>query len=272
VNPPSALRIFVKTVIARAYPRVVGANRERSWVIVGVALPLLGTLAMVLVYRGLQAPQEYLGFVVLGGAMLAFWQSVLFTMATQFSWERESGMLELYTIAPTGFPAILLGMALGAMVTTATRAAAVIAAGSLIFGVTYHLEGLPPALGVFGVTLVALYCLGMLLASLFLFYSREAWHLSNGLQEPVYLLSGLFFPVRALGAYVGGAASLIPLTLGLDAIRQLLLPQTPRFLSPLVETLALVAQTLVYAALAQAALQVMEARARREARFILRGA
>lgn len=272
MNTPSALRIFIKTVIARAYPRVVGANRERSWIIVGVVLPLLGTLAMVLVYRGLQAPREYLGFVVLGGAMLAFWQAVLWTMATQFSWERENGTLELYTMSPASLAAILLGMAVGSMLTTATRAAAVIAAGSLLFGVTYQLGGLVPALGIFLLTLAALYCLGILLASLFLFYGREAWHLSNGLQEPVYLLSGLFFPVRTLGAYVGGAASLIPLTLGLDAIRQLLLPQTPQFLSPLLETLALAVQTIAYAALAQAALQFMEARARRDARLILRGA
>ena len=34
----------------------------------------------------------------------------------------------------------------------------------------------------------ALYALGMTMASLFLLYGREAWHLNNALQEPMYFL------------------------------------------------------------------------------------
>lgn len=225
---------------------------------------------MVFVYQGLQAPRQYLGFVVLGGVMMSFWQNVLWSMAAQFSWERDNGTLEIYTMSPTSFVPILLGMALGAMVTTSLRAAVVVSTGSILFGVTYHISGLLPALGVFVLTLAALYCLGMLLASLFLFYGREAWHLTNGLQEPVYFLSGFYFPVRSLGAYVGGAASLIPLTLGLDAIRQFLLPQTPQFLPPQWELLTLGALTLAYAFLAHRALLFLEARARQEGRLITR--
>ncbi len=191
-------------------------------------------------------------------------------MAAQFNWDRDNGTLELYTISPTSFVPVLLGMALGAMFTTCIRAAVVVGAGSLLFGVTYQLSGLLPALGVFILTLAALYCLGMLLASLFLFYGREAWHLTNGLQEPVYFLSGFYFPVRSLGAYLGGAASLIPLTLGLDAIRQFLLPETPQFLSTHREALALAALTVVYAFLAHRALLLLEARARRDGRLITR--
>ncbi len=237
-----------------------------------IAFPLVGTIAMVLVYQALKAPRQFLGFVVLGGAMMAFWQNVLWSMAAQFNWDRDNGTLELYTISPASFVPILLGMALGAMFTTSIRAAVVVASGSLLFGVAYQSAGAVAALAVFLLTLSALYCLGMLLASLFLFYGREAWHLTNGLQEPIYLLSGLYFPVRALGAYVGGAASLIPLTLGLDAIRQLLLPQTPQFISPAWETLALIALLVVYAFLAHRALLLLEHRARREGKLITRWA
>jgi ABC-2 type transport system permease protein len=189
-------------------------------------------------------------------------------MATQFSWDRDNGTLELYAISPTTFEAVLMGMAVGAMFTTTIRAGAVLLIGSLLFGVSYSLSGILPAIGVFLLTLTALYCLGMLLASLFLFYSREAWHLSNALQEPVNFLSGLYFPVKALGAYVGGAASLIPLTLGLDAMRQVLLPGTPRFLAPEWEALAVAVQIPIFAFLAYSSLRFMEARARREGKLI----
>lgn len=266
----SPLRIFLKTIAARAYPRVMAANRQKTWVFFDLAFPMVGALAMVLVYQGLHAPRQYLGFVVMGGAMLAFWQNVLWTMAAQFSWDRGNGTLELYVISPTTFEGVLLGMALGSMFTVTLRAGAILLLGSLLFGITYTAGGTLPAIGVFLLTLAALYCLGMLLASLFLFYGREAWHLSNAMQEPVNFLSGLYFPVHALGAYVGGAASLVPMTLGLDAMRQLLLPGTPAFIPAGVETALVAAQIPIFAVLAGASLRYMEARARTEGKLVTR--
>ena len=264
----SAFDIFRRSIAARAYPRVVGIARSFSWVFFDFAFPLVGTFTMVFVYQGLHAPRIYLGFVVMGGAMLAFWQNVLWSMATQFSWDRDNGTLELYAISPTSFEAILLGMALGAMVMTTARSLLILCAGSLLFGISYTATGLLPALGVFVLTLAALYCLGMLLASLFLFYAREAWHLSNALQEPVGFLSGLYFPVHALGSYVGSVASLVPLTLGLDAMRQLLLPNTPRFVAPELEALIVAIQIPVFAFAAYRSLRFMEGRARSEGKLI----
>ena len=266
----SPLRIFLKTIVARAYPRVVAANRHKSWLFLDMALPMVGALAMVLVYQGLHAPRQYLGFVVMGGAMLAFWQNVLWSMGAQFSWDRGNGTLELYVISPTTFEGVLLGMALGSMLTITIRAAAILLLGSLLFGISYAAAGTLPALGVFLLTLAALYCMGMLLASLFLFYGREAWHLSNAMQEPVNFLSGLYFPVHALGAYVGGAASLIPMTLGLDAMRQLLLPGTPVFIPAGTETLLVAAQVPIFALLAGVALRYLESRARKDGKLVTR--
>jgi ABC-2 type transport system permease protein len=269
------MRIFLKTIVARAYPRFVAAYRNRAWLITETLLPLLGTIAMIYVYRALHAPARFLGFVVLGGVLLAFWQNVIWAMATQFFWDRGAGNLELFAMAPTSLAAILLGMALvrlalGGAYVSLTRAATILLVASVLFGVSYSLSGLLPALGVFVLTISALYCLGMLLASLFLFYQREAWQLADAMQEPIYFLSGFYFPVRSLGAVVGGVGSLIPLTLGLDAIRQLVLPGTPQFIPLPVEVLAVVAQIIAYAALSQISLRYLERKARQDARLILR--
>ena len=253
MSHPSAIRIFLKTIVARAYPRFVAAYRNRAWLITETLLPLVGTIAMIYVYRALHAPARFLGFVVLGGVLLAFWQNVIWAMATQFFWDRGAGNLELFAMAPTSL-----------------AAATILLVASVLFGVSYSLSGLLPALGVFVLTISALYCLGMLLASLFLFYQREAWQLADAMQEPIYFLSGFYFPVRSLGAVVGGVGSLIPLTLGLDAIRQLILPGTPQFIPLSVEVLAVVAQIIAYAALSQISLRYLERRARQDARLILR--
>jgi ABC-2 type transport system permease protein len=265
INP---LTLFLRTIMGRAYPRVVAGQRMKTWLFMDVAFPLVAALAMVYVYEGLHAPRQYLGFVVMGGAMLAFWQNVLWMMAAQFSWDRDNGTLELYVVSPTTFEGVLLGMAIGGMLATALRAGVIIVICSWLFHVSYIWAGVPAAAGVFVLTLAALYCLGMMLASLFLFYSREAWHLANALQDPVNFLSGLYFPVRALGGYVAGAASVVPLTLGLDAMRQLLLPGTPRFLSVEVEVGLIAVQLPLFAVLAYASLRFMERRARREGRLI----
>ncbi len=270
----SAWTVFWRTVRGRAYPRIIGAQREKSWVFFEIFLPLLQVAAYVYIYRAIQAPPEFIGFVVLGGAMSAYWLNVLWSMASQLYWEKETGNLELYIVAPTSCMAILLGMALGGMFATTLRAVAVITIGTLLFHVSMSVQNVPVLLGVFLTTLVALYGLGMLLSSLFLLFGREAWHLSNLLQEPVSLVSGFYFPVRALGQVVAAAASILPITLGLDAMRQLLFPAmlaSFRFLSPEVELAILAVLAVLFLVLARRALAYFEALARREGRLSIRG-
>ena len=96
--------------------------REPSWLFFEILLPFLATSAFVFVYRALQAPPEYVGFVVLGGAMTAFWLNVIWMMASQLYWEKSQGNLELYFAAPIDLMAILFGMAVGGMVMSVTRA------------------------------------------------------------------------------------------------------------------------------------------------------
>lgn len=271
---PSRWEIFWRTVVGRAYPRVIGAQRERSWLFFETFLPLLQVSAFVFVYRAIQAPPEFTGFVVLGGAMMAYWQNVLWSMAAQFYWEKETGNLELYIIAPTSLMAILLGMAIGGMLATTVRALAVITLGLLIFRVEVSIVSAPQLLGVFLLTLLALYGMGMLFSSLFLRYGRQASHLSNLLQEPVFLLSGFYFPVRALGIAVALGASVIPITLGLDAMRQLLFPEMMaqfRFLDVGVELGILAVLAIVFLWLARRALSHMEALSREDGRLTIRG-
>jgi ABC-2 type transport system permease protein len=266
--------MFWRTVCGRAYPRVIGSQRERSWVFFEILLPLLQVTAYVFIYRAIEAPPEFLGFVVLGGAMSAYWLNVLWSMASQLYWEKETGNLELYIVAPTSRMAILLGMALGGMFQTTLRAAAIVTIGSLLFRVPMTVTNVPVLLGVFLTTLVALYGLGMMLSSLFLLFGREAWHFSNLLQEPVSLVSGFYFPVRALGQVIAAAASALPITLGLDAMRQLLFPsmmESLRFLSAEVELGILTGSAVVFLLLAHRALAHFEKLARREGRLTVRG-
>jgi len=272
VSKARGVRLFWYTMWARAYPRMVGATRERSWLFFETLLPVLGVAGYVFIYRAIKAPQEFAGFAVLGGAMTAFWLNVLWSMASQLYWDKDQGNLELYVVSPGPMMAVLLGMAVGGLVMTATRAAIILVVCSLLFGVTYQLASLPLLVLVFLVTMAALYGMGMLFASIFLVAGREAWHLSNLLQEPIYLASGFYFPVKALGFWVATFASIIPLTLGLDAMRQLLFAGDPTlgFLSVKVELSVLILLAVVFIAGAGFALARLEEVGRREGRLIER--
>jgi ABC-2 type transport system permease protein len=218
----SGWRLFARTVFARAYPRIIGQQRERMWLFFETLLPFLSTAGYVYVYRAMQAPADYIGFAVLGGAMTAFWINVLWSMSAQLYWEKENGNLALYIMAPNQMMAMLLGMALGGMLASSLRAIVVLGLGTWLFHVPFVVADFGQLLAVFLLTLAALYGLGMLFASVFLLFGRDAWQVTNMLQEPVYLLSGFYFPVRNFGFVLALVASILPLTLGLDAMRQLI--------------------------------------------------
>ncbi len=262
-------RLFLQTVLARAYPRIVAQQREKSWMFFDILLPMLAVSAYVFVYRAIGAPEEYVGFVVMGGAMTAFWMNILWSMSSQLYWEKEQGNLALYIMAPNSMMAILLGMALGGLVATTLRALAITLLGSLAFGITYQVASYGQLFMVFVLAMVALYGMGMLFASLFLLLGREAWHLSNLAQEPVYLFSGFYFPIKNFNFWIAAAASLIPLTLGLDAMRQLAFPSGTAlgFLSVSTEIRVLIALGVVFIGAAKYLLAYMERLAVREGRL-----
>jgi ABC-2 type transport system permease protein len=272
-TPRQVAMTNLRTVVGRAYPRVRGMMREKSWVFFEILLPFLATSAFVFVYRALGAPPQYIGFVVLGGAMTAFWLNVIWMMAQQLWWEKSQGNLELYFAAPMHIMAVLFGMAFGGFVMSSTRAAAVLVIATTIYGVTFAIDQWALLIGVFLLTLAALYGLGMMLASLFLMWGREAWHLTQLLVEPVYFVSGLNFPIARLGVLGSVAISILPLAVGLDAMRQLAFADaaypvgTP---GPAVEALILFAMVVVFVGLSRWSLALLERMARAEGRLSVR--
>lgn len=256
-------RLFLRTILARAYPRIIGQRREKAWIFFETFLPFLATVGYIYVYRAMQAPDDYIGFVVIGGAMTAFWMNVMWLMASQLYWEKETGNLPLFIIAPNSLMAILLGMAVGGLLATCLRAVIIIVLGTWLFSIPFAISNFLQLFAVFALTMAALYGLGMLLASLFLLFGRDAWQMVQLMQEPVYFLSGFYFPVKSFGFVVATATSLLPLTLGLDAMRQLTFASGPAlgFVSVEIEIGALILLALLFIAAAKYWLDFVERKA-----------
>ncbi|MBA2569564.1 MAG: ABC transporter permease, partial [Chloroflexi bacterium] len=139
-DPRRVLVTNLRAIGGRAYPRLIGLRREPSWIFFEILLPFLTTSAFVFVYRALQAPPEFVGFVVLGGAMTAFWLNVMWMMAAQLYWEKDQGNLELYFSAPISMMSILLGMAVGGLLATCLRASVVLLIGAWLYGVVFTVD------------------------------------------------------------------------------------------------------------------------------------
>jgi ABC-2 type transport system permease protein len=94
------------------------------------------------------------------------------------------------------------------------------------------------------------------------------------LQEPVYFVSGLNFPVGRLGLLGAVAISTIPLAVGLDAMRQLAFSGSDvvaGLLPPIVEALVLVAMATLFISVARWMLGVIERKARNDGKLVTRG-
>ena len=285
----------VRSVFGRAYPRVIGANREPSWIFFEVFLPLLGIAAYVFIYQsfGLAAIAQgkdptvvgaqtnaLVATVVLGGTMVAFWLNVLWSMASQLYWEKEIGNLQIYMMAPMSRMSLLAGMAVGGMFMTSVRALSTLVAGIVVFGVIFQVANPWMLLAVFFVTLIALYGMGMMFASLYLLWGREAWNLSALLEEPIFFSSGMYFPAGGLllqqlapwGTAVAVAGSIVPAMLGLDALRQLTLPGTAPYaiFPPDTELELLLGLAVLFLVLARYALAYLETLAKREGKLTSR--
>jgi ABC-2 type transport system permease protein len=267
VSLRESLKMFLVATHARTFPRVIWLFRNRTWLVQETLLPLMSVAALAYVYRWLNAPNEYIGIVILGAAMTTFWLNVMWSLGAQLYWERDGGNLELYVMSPAPMMGILAGMAIGGMSTTLVRAATILIAGMVIFDISFHPTSWWLLLLIFSLTMLALYGLGMMFASVFLLFGREAWHTVNLLQEPVYLITGMNFPLKALGQMTHAALPaiglLIPLSAGIDAMRQVLF-RIDGFLDLWIEIGLLAVLSVLFVVLAKFCLDYLERKAKAE--------
>jgi len=266
-------RLWYRTMYARTWVRVRSMYGEPLWLLVGIAFPLFTTFGLGLLYRSAGAG-SVAGFAVIGGIAVSFWSNVVWSMATQFYWDKQEGIFELYLVSPAPVSAILVGMSVGGFVGTAPSALIVGVVGWQVFG-----SAVTPSLGLiaasFILTIVALYSLGMLLASVYLAYGRSAESLNDSVQTSVSMFSGLYFPAVGAGSPFPAAlqlvVSLIPLTIGMDALRKGIFGSLASSFPSAGEDLAVLAVLCVFFFVAaQRAIGYMREKGRRDGTLVVR--
>jgi ABC-2 type transport system permease protein len=150
--------------------------------------------------------------------MMGVWSTTLFGSGGMIQWQRWQGTLELGVASPPTMALLYLPFSLANAFTGMYALGATLLWGRIVFGVPLHLDH--PWLFVLALpaTVVALGLMGLVLASTFVLY-RYANALSNLLEYPVWIASGLVFSTSILPSWTRPISWCLPPYWGVLALR-----------------------------------------------------
>lgn len=157
-------------------------------------------------------------YAALGAGMMGVWTTTLFGSGGMIQWQRWQGTLELGVGAPPPMALVYLPFSLANACTGMYALAATLIWGRLVFGVPLHF--VHPWLFVIALpaTVLSLGLMGLVLASTFILY-RYANAMSNLLEYPVWIASGLIFSTSLLPTWTRPISWVLPPYWGVLALR-----------------------------------------------------
>lgn len=140
---------------------------------------------------------NYAIFVVVGGGMTGLWSSLLFLCGNAITRDRWSGTLETLVGLPTPLSVITLGRNVAFVIQSLLSMVMSYLLASIFLG--YPLSLAQPLLFTLsvGLTVVSFVCFGLMIAPIFLL-NPIVQRFQNGLEFPVFILSGFLFPIVLL--------------------------------------------------------------------------
>jgi ABC-2 type transport system permease protein len=206
---------------------------------------------------------EALFYLAIGAGVMGIWSSTLFGSGGVISWQRWEGTLELLVASPPPLIVIVVPLTIATSCIGIYSLTATLLWGRFLFDIPFHLAH--PFLFAIGlpIAVVAMGLLGLLIASTFVLY-REANALSNMLEFPIALVTGLLFATSLLPGWSRPIGWLLAPTWAAQVIRESALGGNPLF-----EMLMCVVLSAAYLVLASYFLRVLEVRARTKATLAL---
>jgi ABC-2 type transport system permease protein len=202
-------------------------------------------------------------YAALGAGVLGIWSSTLFGSGGAIAWQRWQGTLELLVAAPPPLILIVVPLTIATSTIGIYSLTATLLWGRLVFGIPFHLVhpwlfalALPSAV-------VGLGLLGLLIAASFVLY-RAANALSNMLEFPIALITGLMIPLALLPGWLRPVSWALAPTWGVRAIRRAALGGDVWFAVAMCIGLG-----VVYVLIAWRLIEVVERKARRDATLSL---
>jgi ABC-2 type transport system permease protein len=183
------------------------------------------TLTIVFIAKGVQAAGGHLDVerqttILLIGAVIWSYLGILFEIMTEtVAWERWEGTIEYTFMAPLSRPVHLIGMGLFAVVYGVLRTALLFGVVAAFFGLHFPNADFLTALAVLAVASVSFIGIGMMTAVLPLISPEKGTQLGYIAQGLLLVVSGVYYPVSVLPAWMQWIATISPATYALRGIR-----------------------------------------------------
>ncbi|MCG8480877.1 MAG: ABC transporter permease [Spirochaetales bacterium] len=169
--------------------------------------PLLVALLSLWMLRGRGA--EYAIYVVVGSGMTGLWSSLLFVSGNAVNVERWFGTLETLTGVPSRLEVIIFGKTLANVIQSVLSMVGTYLLVSSVLG--YPLTVAMPGAFVLSLVLVlvAFISFGLIISPLFIL-NPQIQQFQNGIEFPVYVLSGFLFPILMLPQWTRPVSYALP--------------------------------------------------------------
>jgi ABC-2 type transport system permease protein len=189
---------------------------DPQWVIPNVIAPFVFTFVALTLFSEASGPFGL--YAVLGGGMMGMWGNTLYASGFAIEFEKWQGTLEEVVAAPSNLLHVVAGRSVSNALFGLTNMVAILLIASLVFRVPLGVAN-PVLFGLAIVlTLLSVSALGLIFASAFVL-SRSAQVFTNGLEFPLYVISGSMFPIVLLPFWTHPVAYLLGPTWGIEAIR-----------------------------------------------------
>ena len=183
---------------------------------VGATWPVVNATIAYFMYRAGGSSRTLL-YASLGSAVAGIFSMIAIDATGAIARQRFWGTLELLVAAPVRFALILLPMTIAMACTGIYCLATTLVWGRLVYGIPLPLEHPLAFFLAVPATLVAVGVLGFALCMVLVRF-RAASHIGNSLEYPVWLASGLLFPIAVLPSWSHPISWSLATTWGMRAL------------------------------------------------------
>ena len=208
------------------------------FIIVSIISPVIFASIAYFMFEAGARPGSLL-FVAIGAGMMGIWSAVLFGSGGAIQWQRWQGTLEYCIAVPPAFIWVILPLTIATATVGLYSLTSTLLWGWLFFDVPFELAHPAWFIVSLPVAVLALGLLGLVLASTFVLY-RNANALSNLLEYPVWLVTGLLTGLALLPGWTRPLSWALAPTWGVKALRESALGGDPGFAVAMSVALAVV--------------------------------
>jgi len=165
---------------------------------------------------------SYLAFVVIGLVINLTAGVLLYTVANSLRQEQMMGTMEALLSTPTSGATLQFGSVAYTLMLVPIRAAALLTAIGLLFGLDLHVSGAPPALALLLCFLPFTWGLGLISAGLVVTF-RRGTNATGFVVTALGLISGAVFPIAMLPGVLRTIAEWNAFAIAIEGVREALI-------------------------------------------------